>query len=330
MQDARQIQQESQEIEKRYGRYFDCVLVLRGANFPSASRELLEVINLLDVEPQWVPAAWLGGNFASSASISAAQKPPTSSDGSPATHVRSVIQEPAEQDSSRNNSTTRALITDCECDAEDFRSPSIATRELWARAFNCRTQPVLNLPLQRPMPGKIVRPTTVHPTGADGNCLFRAMAWIITGSESDHTRIRNSIVKYMKMYRISGNLEHINRMATECTYGEDWELAAFASALNTPIHVYSVESGGWNAIHPYSDEYGTLAIPPLVETEHQPLFIRLSGTNSGGHFEPITEVSTAESSLPPQLALQPPTTSFRPALKRRRLDGPSSTSTLVL
>ena len=84
------------------------------------------------------------------------------------------------------------------------------------------------------------------------------MAWIITGSESDHIRIRHTIVNYMEIYDISRDREHIGRMAAERTYGEDWELAAFASALNTTIHVFSVENNVWEAIPPYSEAYGTI------------------------------------------------------------------------
>ena len=79
--DLRRIQDESHAIYNQYGHYFDYVLVLRGADFESASRELLDVINRLDVEPQWVPVAWPRGI---SASIAAFLQPTTSCHPSPA------------------------------------------------------------------------------------------------------------------------------------------------------------------------------------------------------------------------------------------------------
>ena len=59
----------------------------------TAGRELFDVINRLDVEPQWVPAAWLRAPSAFSAFTEAAQRPPMCSDASPAQHIEPVKQQ---------------------------------------------------------------------------------------------------------------------------------------------------------------------------------------------------------------------------------------------
>ena len=90
--ELRRIQDESQEIDIRFGHYIDYVLVLSD-KIVTAGRELFDVINRLDVEPQWVPAAWLSAPSASSAFTEAAQHPPMCSDASPAQHRELVKQQ---------------------------------------------------------------------------------------------------------------------------------------------------------------------------------------------------------------------------------------------
>jgi len=47
----------AREMEERYGQYFDLIIIYSDPDRAYAS--LLEEINLLEREPQWVPAAWL-------------------------------------------------------------------------------------------------------------------------------------------------------------------------------------------------------------------------------------------------------------------------------
>lgn len=48
----------SREIEETYGHLFDFVLVNNDLN--QAFVELLNEINRIEMEPQWVPASWIG------------------------------------------------------------------------------------------------------------------------------------------------------------------------------------------------------------------------------------------------------------------------------
>ena len=39
--------------------------------------------------------------------------------------------------------------------------------------------------------------TTLRNTYGDGNCLFRAFSYIITGSENQHLEVRDALLSYM-------------------------------------------------------------------------------------------------------------------------------------
>ena len=93
--DLRRIIDESRAIENQYGHYLDYVLVLGDGDMDAASHELLDVINRLEVESQWVPVAWLRGR--STFTSSAALQPSTSIYASPAPHIAPVKQPPQQQ-----------------------------------------------------------------------------------------------------------------------------------------------------------------------------------------------------------------------------------------
>jgi len=44
-------------MEERYGHYFDMIIVYSDPE--RAFKQLYDEINLIEREPQWVPAAWL-------------------------------------------------------------------------------------------------------------------------------------------------------------------------------------------------------------------------------------------------------------------------------
>ena len=52
-----EIIERAREMEERYGHYFDMIIIYSDPD--RAYQQLLEEINLLEREPQWVPAAWL-------------------------------------------------------------------------------------------------------------------------------------------------------------------------------------------------------------------------------------------------------------------------------
>jgi len=52
-----EIIERAREMEERYGHYFDMIIVYSDPE--RAFKQLYDEINLIEREPQWVPAAWL-------------------------------------------------------------------------------------------------------------------------------------------------------------------------------------------------------------------------------------------------------------------------------
>ena len=84
----------------------------------------------------------------------------------------------------------------------------------------------------------------------DGNCLFRAFSFILTGSESQHFKVRKTIVAHMRT--ISHLLEgspHTNITATtiekciardqRATYGTEAEMLTFAHLLQCNMYSFN-------------------------------------------------------------------------------------------
>lgn len=55
--ELRKIIENARVIESKYAHYFD--EIIRNTDLSRSYAELLRLINKLDTEPQWVPAAWL-------------------------------------------------------------------------------------------------------------------------------------------------------------------------------------------------------------------------------------------------------------------------------
>ncbi|XP_020897308.2 uncharacterized protein LOC110236158 [Exaiptasia diaphana] len=82
----------------------------------------------------------------------------------------------------------------------------------------------------------------------DGNCLFRALSYAITGRQSYHRDIRSKVVHHMKTIEhdlkphLNCSVDHYlenSRMNTDGTWGTDIEIFAAASYLSTDIYVYT-------------------------------------------------------------------------------------------
>lgn len=89
-------------------------------------------------------------------------------------------------------------------------------------------------------------PTRVVPIIRDGNCFFRCIALLVTGSENDHASIRRMIVQHMhehvmELENYTQKTGYINssKMAEPGTWATDTEIISTASWLHTDIFVYS-------------------------------------------------------------------------------------------
>ena len=114
-----------------------------------------------------------------------------------------------------------------------------------------------NAPLTRP------DMRSVKHIEGDGNCLFRAFSYIITGSESQHMAVRLAILSHMiniahfildhHILGYNSIQEYITskRMDQDSAWGTDIEMLTLAHLLNTPILSYSVEHGSWQSYSPH-------------------------------------------------------------------------------
>ena len=180
--------------------------------------------------------------------------------------------------------------------------------EEWQRQA-CR---LLNLrfvqPFERESGGPdviLTLPDTFHlrRIGGDGNCLFRAMSFIITGSEGQHFEIRTSIIAHMlnipELLTGRGADGHNNylsyyhggyrsveiylartNMANEGAWGTDLEMSLLAHMLD--IVVYSYKAGQfWIACFPKGIDY---SLPEDVNKKSIYIYY------TGNHYDVVTKI----------------------------------------
>ena len=98
----------------------------------------------------------------------------------------------------------------------------------------------------------------------DGNCLFRALSYIITGYEEQHMAVRNAILDHMVTiahFLLSHHLLNYDSIQTyivasdmdkEYTWGTDIEMLTLSHLLNTPIVSYCEQFGNWQRNSPHN------------------------------------------------------------------------------
>ena len=120
-----------------------------------------------------------------------------------------------------------------------------------------------NMPLTRPDMRR------VRKIKGDGNCMFRALSAVVTGSQDQHDAIRTKIVQHMRdiaprmLGHIKSNSGYNNcqsvdeyiqssKMDNDSTWGTDVELLCFAHLSDTCVFSYSVQSSNWNRYGPHN------------------------------------------------------------------------------
>ena len=141
--------------------------------------------------------------------------------------------------------------------------------------------------------------------GADGNCMFRALSYIVSGSENQHLEVRNAIVAHMRTipHLVSGIGPDGNRnylvtyddgyssvedylsrshIADNGVWGGDFEMCIVAHLLDTPVYSFQGGDGDyWLACFPHSIDR---SIPENVNVQSMYIFLRSS------HFQVVTGV----------------------------------------
>ena len=100
-------------------------------------------------------------------------------------------------------------------------------------------------------------PHATKPIGGDGNCFFRSISYIITGSELQHMDVRRVIVDHMKFvdyyppgYTSAEQYIQATRMDRFGTWGTDTEMVTLAHLLQTCIFSYNTEEHTWHRYTP--------------------------------------------------------------------------------
>ena len=92
------------------------------------------------------------------------------------------------------------------------------------------------------------KPSKLYRIVGDGNCLFHALSYVITGRQNYHSLVREKILKHMRcneqalLAHINGSVnEYLARtgMGNQQVWGTDVEIIAASSLLETDIYVYT-------------------------------------------------------------------------------------------
>jgi hypothetical protein len=114
---------------------------------------------------------------------------------------------------------------------------------------------------------------TIYQMGTDGNCLFRALSMGITGSQSQHSLIRDYLVNHMQrdtfrdeMAQLFENRQgqqattydsHLAAMQQTGTWGTEQEIVAAANLFNCSILCYSKNNGRNFWLQHFSPHYAS-------------------------------------------------------------------------
>ena len=144
-------------------------------------------------------------------------------------------------------------------DEDGQRNACIRMGLRFVRVFQCQAGGV-DIILRRP------NLQTLRNVQGDGNCLFRAMSYIITGSEKQHLEIRNAILRYMLSienllvgYDIHGNYNYLQpfghsivqnyidsrELTRTGTWGSEVEMICLSHMLNTVVYSFDAGSNTW-------------------------------------------------------------------------------------
>ena len=167
-----------------------------------------------------------------------------------------------------------------------------------------------NAPLANPVGFKNIR--------GDGNCMFRSLSFIITGSEDQHMHVRRAIIRHMRDIgnvlwesqispllnnlrsigevsvgnNQSPNADHMaginqyiaaTRMDHDKTWGSEVEIMVLAHLLDTAVYSYDT-ARGWNRYTP-ANVYGQFDVSTRVNSQ-MAMYVRYNIN----HYDVVTSV----------------------------------------
>ena len=179
---------------------------------------------------------------------------------------------------------------------------------------NCSTLQIKYCGSNRVSPGgpnvSLTSPLTTKSILGDGNCLFRTLSYIITGSEKQHMLIRQAIVQHMRSISAllwgshisnirypSGIEQYIadNHIERDGSWGSDVEMLTLAHLLNVAVISYSRAGKQWAKYSPCNVDHS------LESSQHDGMSMYIRHT--GDHFDVVTSVKRsmcdAVATIPP-------------------------------
>ena len=176
-----------------------------------------------------------------------------------------------------------------------------------AQRFLCS---LVDLPLIFPHARKISKPLNkpikLYNIIGDGNCLFRALSYIITGRQIYHMTVRHKILEHMRSIE-NLLLPHMNMslnnyflasgMANETVWGTDTETFAASSLLSTDIYVYTNTGSNmsWNKFSQSMLDNSSPQNTCAIYIQH----------TSGVHYDVVLDVELCSSETPHNLGKNP-------------------------
>ena len=136
-------------------------------------------------------------------------------------------------------------------------------------------------------------PASIRSIRGDGNCFFRSLSYIITGSEEQHESVRLAIVRHMRAFGHLLHLHHDNRSIDEyiqiskmdesSTWATQVEMFALTHLLGICLYVYSEHFGRWNKYDP--------CILDSMITDGNLCNMGIYVNHPTNHFEVVTSIS---------------------------------------
>ena len=137
-------------------------------------------------------------------------------------------------------------------------------------------------------------PSNVRDSLADGNCLFRSLSMIITGSQDEHLALRSAIINHMhsiQHHLIGSHIAHksVNayihstRMDQSKTWGTDVEILVLAHLLETNIYTFHSGTARWHLYSPSSVDSQL-----SCNVGHRSMYIK----HIHDHFQVVSSVNT--------------------------------------
>ncbi len=132
----------------------------------------------------------------------------------------------------------------------------------------------------------VMKTNEVHPTEGDANCCFKAIVYMLTGSEEQHSILRSHVVEHIKINQLDDcimkngktYLEE-SRMTDSGVWATDAELLACAAFIGCDIIVYA-KMGAFSEWLRY----------PASLSLSDPSPNCLLMVNKGNHFEAVTSL----------------------------------------